>query len=100
MKELAIIAVCAFALNCADIMLKSSSVFSAPFAAATAIYIATVWPAWYVLHHAQFGHVLWLWAAIAVIIAAMTAVFWYHEPMTLRRWAACGFALLAIGLEK
>jgi len=101
LAQISVIFWSALSLNIADIFLKNSQkILSVPFATAAVIYLAVLYPAWWVLRQADFAMVLWTWAAIAVVIAAATSVLYYHEPMTIRRVLACAAALLAILLEK
>jgi hypothetical protein len=90
----------AFVLNTADVFLKESSrLLSIQFAAATLLYGLTLFIARIALRSANFASVLWIWAASAVIMALITSVFYYHDPISRKQVAAFIFAILAIICE-
>ena len=84
----------AITLGLADMLMKSGRWFLG-----AGLYLISAIPAYLAFQSPSYRWIFNVWAAAAVIFTVGVSVGYYQEPMTTKKYLACGLILAAMMLE-
>ena len=84
----------ALSLGVADMLMKSGR-----WILGSTLYLLSAIPAYMAFQAQSYRWIFNVWAASAVLFTVGVSIAYYHEPMTGRKYLACGLILAAMILE-